>query len=98
MEAAYNKKQKEGFEEMEMSTFKMKIRDLVDLPPAHIKSRKEFIVESGELTLANLNLKKDFVYKPNFSFDAESYKKSNDIDLDAYVNKKELRMYQKAYI
>ena len=87
MEAAYKKKQKEGSEEMALSTFKMKKRDFEDYPPTHIKSRKEFIVEAGELTLANLYIKPTFVSKPKSGLDTK-YKKSYDIDLDAFVNKK----------
>ena len=91
LEAAYEKKQKEGFEAMEMSTFKMKKGDLVHFPPTHIKSRKEFIVEAGELTLANLNIpdtdKKSYI----------KYKKSN-LDTESYIRKNEWSMYQKAYM
>ena len=82
MDAAYKKKQKEGSEEMALSTFKMKKRDFEDYPPTHIKSRKEFIVEAGELTLANLNIpntdKKSYI----------KYKKSN-LDTESYIRKNE---------
>ena len=90
-EAAYKKKQKEDSEEMALSTFKMKKRDFEDYPPTHIKSRKEFIVEAGELTLANLNIpdtdKKSYI----------KYKKSN-LDTESYIRKNEWNMYQKAYM
>ena len=93
-EAAYKKKQKGGSEEMALSTFKMKKGDFEDYPPTHIKSRKEFIVEAGELTLANLN-------KPDTDKKSDLSKYPSMISHFVYKPKKETNewsMYQKAYM
>ena len=46
---------KEGTEAQAIADLRFKKQDLVYYPETRIISRKEFIIEAGELTLANLN-------------------------------------------